>query len=155
MSGFANPNTPNLPDYLVFLNTQVQIPKTALPSDSPWPGWVFYQAQQLVLQNPMPIGIWYSLAVYNCATHLLFMTAPDQPGQTYFADARSSTGYSLITPSTGLVLSSNDQGTGASLIAPKWGDGLTVQQLDMYKTPWGRWYLTYAQSYGPTIVALS
>ena len=106
-------------------------------------------------------GILYTLAVYNCATHLLFVITPDQAGQSYFANARgnnSSTippGFALNVPSTGIVVSTFDQGTGTTLTAPQWADGLTIGQLDFYRTPWGRSYLSFAQSFGPTIVGLS
>jgi hypothetical protein len=168
MAGFATPTVPNLPDFWDFLNTSVQIPTAALPTDSPWPGYAFNQALATVLTVPAwgcwppgtnppsnPLGILYTLAVYNLATHLLFMITPDQSGQTYFTNARSSTGYNLISPSMGLVTTTFDQGTGATVASPKWAAGMTIAQLEMYRTPWGRAYLSFAQSYGPSIVGLT
>jgi hypothetical protein len=171
---FVNPTTPNLADFLTFLADTVQIPVAALPANSPYPGYALNQAIALVL-NPSGAmfpgvtfppgagypGVMYSLACYNCATHLLFVITPDQDGQTYFKNARGNNsssdppGFGLNAPSTGLVVSSSDQGTSAGLAEPKWAKGLTVSQLGYYKTPWGREYLSWQQSYGPTIVGLS
>ncbi|MHB2029721.1 MAG: hypothetical protein ACYCPT_13030 [Acidimicrobiales bacterium] len=156
--GFLFPTTPNLVDFLTFLANSVQIPSTALPTSSPWPGYALNQAIGLVLQPPLiPVPVMYCLACYNCATHILFVITPDQPGINYFSNARSSssTGFRLIQPSSGLVLSTSDETTSTTNIAPKWAAGLTAGQLDFYKTPWGREYLSWNQSYGPSIVGLT
>ena len=158
-AGFVTPTTPNVGDFTVFLQTSVQIPAAALPTNSPWIGYAFDQAMGLVPCYPGVPGITYSLAVYNCGTHLLFLITPDQTGQTYFVNARRSAassafpdgGFGLNAVSTGLVVSSSDESTSATLTAPKWAEGLTIEQLGMMKTPWGRSYLDYLQKAGPTI----
>jgi hypothetical protein len=162
-AGFVTPNTPNVGDFTTFLQTSVQIPTAALPTNSPWIGYAFDQAMGLVPCYAGVPGITYSLAVYNCGTHLLFLIAPDQTGQTYFVSARRSAaspafpdgGFGLNAVSTGLVVSSSDEGTSATLTAPKWADGLTIEQLGMMKSPWGRAYLDYLQKYGSTIWGLT
>lgn len=151
MSGFVTPDTPNLADFLTFLATSVQIPVEALPSNSPWPGYAFNQALALTIPPGALIpGVIYSLAVYNGATHILFAITPDQPGQNYFQNARGTGtgGYGLISPTTGLVSSSSDQNTSQTLAEPVWASQLTVDQLDFYKTPWGRAFLAWNQKYG-------
>jgi hypothetical protein len=158
MSGFVLPDTPNLPDFLTFLANSVQIPTTALPANSQWPGYAFNQAMALAIPpSGLTPGVMYSLAVYNGATHVLFAITPDQPGQSYFASARSTGagGYGLIAPSTGLVAASADQGTSQTLEIPEWAKNLTADQLDYYKTPWGRAFLAWNQKYGPTIWGLT
>ncbi|HUW79729.1 MAG TPA: hypothetical protein VMV54_02395 [Acidocella sp.] len=152
MSGFVTPDTPNLPDFLTFLGNSVQIPSVALPSNSAWPGYALNQAIGLTLAPPsLPAPIMYTLAVYNCATHVLFQITPDQTGQTYFTNARSAAGYGLIQPSTGLIVGAADQGTSGNMAVPEWASKLTVGQLDFFKTPWGRAYLAWTQSYGPNV----
>lgn len=152
---FVTPDTPNLADFLTFLSTSVQIPSSALPSGSEWPGYAFNQIMALILQPPGASGITYSLAAYNGATHILFEITPDQAGQTYFADARGKNGYGLIVPSTGLVNSSSDQGTAQTLATPDWAKDMTVDALEFYKTPWGRQFLAWQQAYGPTVWVLT
>ncbi len=150
MSGFVTPGTPNLPDFLTFL-ADVGIPVSALPANSPYPGYAFNQAMGLVVAPPAAFGtqVLYSLAVYNGGTHILFSITPDQPGQTFFADARGKNGYGIVIPSTGLVAASSDQGSSATLVVPDWARTLTVQQLAFFKTDWGRVFLQWNQSYGP------
>ena len=155
-AGFVNPTAPNLPDFLVFLAGSLQIPAAALPPGSPWPGYALDHAIGLVLPPPCSVpSVMYSLACYNAGAHLTLLITPDVPGQTYFTNARSNQGFNLVAPSTGLVMTTFDQGTGATLTAPKWADGLTVGQLGFFKTPWGREYLSWQQSYGPTIIGLT
>ncbi len=154
--GFLFPNTPNLIDFWGFLNNVVQIPADALPGTSPWPQYALTQAIGLVLNLPCtPQAITYTLAVYNAATHLLYGIAPDQPGSNFFTVARSKKGYSLVNPSTGIIAATSDESTSSTLASPEWAKGLTVGQLDFFRTPWGRAYLSYQQSYGPTIIALT
>lgn len=156
MSGFITPDSPNLADFLTFLANSVQIPAAALPSGSSWPEYALDQAIGLVLFPPcLPTPVMYSLAVYNCATHILFQITPDQTGQTYFTNARSTAGYGLIVPSNGLITGASDQGTSGNIVVPDWAKGLTVGQLEFYKTPWGRAYLAWNQSYGPTVWGLT
>ena len=159
---FATPDSPNLSDFLLFLGT-VQIPVAALPANSAWPGYAFTQAQALVPCDAGIPGITFSLATYNCATHQLFLITPDQTGQTYFASARSNAapqggqpgGFALIQPSSGLVASTSDESTSTTLANPDWVKGMTITQLGFAKTPWGREYLGYLQSYGSTIWGLT
>ncbi len=154
--GFITPGAPNIVDFLNWLAASVQIPAAALPAGAPWPQYALTQAIGLVLNPPYaPAPVMYTLAVYNCATHLVYAMTPDQPGQNYFATARSTKGYGLIAASTGLVAATSDESTSTTLASPEWAKGLTVAQLGFFKTPWGREYLSWQQSYGPTIVALS
>ena len=170
---FITPNTPNLVDFTDCLTTSVQIPVAALPTNSVWIGYAFNQAMALTpclggggfgyQAAPYSGGILYTLAVYNCGTALLFLITPDQSGQTYFADARSSApsanfpsgGFGLNVPRTGLVDASSDESTSSHLVAPKWAAGLTVGQLGFYATPYGRQYLSYIQAAGPSVVGLT
>ena len=165
-TGFATPGTPNLPDFLAFLATSVQIPAAALPPSSAFPGYALEQAIALVLCPPAGLAapVMYSLACYNCATHLLFLITPDQPGQTYFQGMRSSAptttgstggGFGLNAPSTGIVVTTFDQGTGSTVTAPEWAQNMTIDQLGYFKTPWGREYLAWQQKYGSTIWGLT
>jgi len=150
---FLFPNTPNIADFLTFLATSVQIPVAALPYSSPWPGYAFNQAMLTVIRIPVPLGVLYPLAVYNLATAILFAITPDVSGQNYFALKRGpgAGGFNLNAPSTGLVVASSDVSTSVTLVPPTWAAGLTIGQLELAKTPWGREYLSFAQSFGPTI----
>lgn len=164
---FVTPGTPNLVDFDTWLSTSVGIPASAWPSDditmSEWPGYALEQAEGFVLCIPCVPGITYTLAVYNLATALLFQIAPNTSPSTYFTDARSnipstnfpSGGFNLNAPAMGLVTAASDEGTSSTLATPDWATKLTVGQLALFNTPWGRAYLSFEQSYGPTIWGLT
>lgn len=151
--GFLFPSQPNVIDFFGWLYHNVQIPQIALPGTSPWVEYALQQAIALVLCVPGIPGITYTLACYNCGTAILMGLAPDQPGQNYFVKQRADNG--LVQPSTGLVTAASDESTSTTLSSPEWTKGLTVGQLVFYHTPWGREYLAYQQSYGPTIWGLT
>lgn len=151
MSGFVTPNTPNLADFRTFLATTVQIPAVALPAGSPWPGYAFDQAMAWILTPPNPPGILYALAAYNGATHILIEITPDQTGSKYFANACGAAGYGLITPPIGMIATAGDESTSQSVEVPEFAKGLQFQDLQMMKTPYGRRFLAWQQSYGPTV----
>jgi hypothetical protein len=163
---FVTPNTPNLLDFQTWLTTDVQIPTSAWPSGgitvSNYPQYALNQAVALVLNICGVPGFMYTLAVYNCATAILFSITPDTAPSTYFADARSTVpspnfpngGFGLNQVSTGLVVASSDEGTSVTLTAPTWAADLTVGQLGFMKTIWGRYYLDFIEKYG-TIWGLS
>lgn len=165
MTPFVNPSAPNLADFLIFISNQPNAPNsTELPSNSLYPTWAFNQALDIALSGGALPSILYVLAVYNLAYHLLLKIAQDVPGQTYFTQAQTL--YGLLSVQTtlngqtvgpsawsaGVVSSAGDQGTNTTLEVPEWTQTLTLQANDLLKTSWGRYYLDYAQSYGPTIV---
>jgi hypothetical protein len=171
---FVTPLTPNLIDFTSYIEDSVHIPTAALPTNDPFIGYAFNIALATCISLPAwcgissapgsnALGILYTLAVYNLGVATLFQITPDQAGQTYFADARNSKpstnfpngGFGLNTVSTGLVQSSSDEGSSVGLVAPTWAAGLTIGQLQLVKTYWGQQYLSFAQSYGPTIVGIT
>lgn len=162
-NGFLLPNQPNIIDFWYFLRTSVRIPIANLPNNSPFPQYALDQA--IILTLCAPVGILYTLAVYNCATHIVYKITPDTAASDYFRNARSAPGkggngsggdgFALVAPSTGLVAASSDETTSSTLTSPDWAKRLTIGELDFFRTPWGRTYLEYQQSYGPTIIDLT
>lgn len=101
----------------------------------------------------------YQLMVYNLGGAYLAQFAqdpsplPDPPfivvdGVSYgfWSYLRKSTGLNGFV--SGLVTASSDEGTSVSLAQPKWADNLTMGQLQLTNTPWGRTYLGWAQDAG-------
>ena len=156
MSGTTGPT---LAGFQWFVTNIMGISATYLPTTSPVIPWVFSIALNIVnpdlqvvgmsAQNGLPATNMYNVAVYNLAASLLLNTAQDQPGYEYFADQRAKFGTAKFT--AGVVASSSDVTTSESLDVAQWAKGLTVGQLEQLKDPYGRMYLTIAQSYGPTI----
>lgn len=100
-------------------------------------------------------------AVATGANTLVY-SLPNNPGTNavpgllnlaFFAGLRQQ--FNLLAFVPGIVTSASDQGTQASLTVPDSFKSLTLQDLDLIKTPWGRAYLFYAQKAGPTVVGVS
>ncbi|SAK53519.1 hypothetical protein AWB78_01334 [Caballeronia calidae] len=150
---FVDPSTPNLADFTLFVYEQ-GVPEADLPDDSPYLQWSLTTAEAKALNAPPPIpSIIYVLAVYNLGMHTLLKIAQDQSNQTFFSDIRK--GFKLLSFISGPVVTSADQGTSNTLLAPDFLKGLTMADLDLLKTPWGQSYLAYAQSFGPNVVGVS
>jgi hypothetical protein len=89
----------------------------------------------------------YALAVYNLAGSILMEIAVDNPNSTFWEDLRNKFGINSFTP--GLINSAHDQHTGEGMvIPPSLLNGLTLFNLQLLKTPWGRRYLMFAGQWG-------
>lgn len=95
----------------------------------------------------------YVMAVYNLGVHQLLVIAQDLPNQDFFTQARITYNLNSLVP--GPVLASGDQATSETLLVPDFFKNLTLSELDLIKTPFGRRYLSYSQMYGSTIVGVS
>lgn len=128
-----------------------------LPANSPFLGYAFNRALDIVFSVPTVSGYDYTLAVYNCAGHIQIKITPDQVvdgvQRQYFLGKRKE--FLLLQPVNGTVSSTSDQGSSTTFAVPEGLENLTIQDLDFMKTFWGREYLAYAQDYGPTVWGLS
>lgn len=91
----------------------------------------------------------YALAVYNLAGDLLINYAPDSeasPG--FFAGLREK--FKIGNFSAGVITNASDEATSAGIEVVEVMKGLTIDQLQNLKTPWGRAYLGFAMKYGPS-----
>jgi hypothetical protein len=84
-------------------------------------------------------------------------TATILPGASiqgqYFAKARKA--FKLNTFVPGVVSSTSDLSTSVGLDNPDFFKNLTLDQLQLLKTPWGQRYLSIAQKYGPSVWGLT
>ena len=94
-----------------------------------------------------------STLVYPLPTNPGANTAPGLMNLAFFAGLRQQ--FNLLSFTPGVVTTAGDLGTSASLTVPDAFKSLTMQDLDLLKTPWGRYYLFYAQKAGPTVVGVS
>ena len=92
----------------------------------------------------------YAFAVYNLATDILVETAWDdpnaQPPSTYWSDLQNKLG--LNSMNFGLIESAHDQGTSEGTYILDQLKGMTLLDLQLAKTPWGRRYLMFAGQWG-------
>lgn len=153
---FSQPGTPNVTDYLTFLRQGVGIGPLYLPDNSFWVQTTFNMAMALVpleLQIADITGSIYTLAVYNLAADRLLNYAIDQQGQCYFRDIRTELKLNSFTP--GVISASADQGTSQSWAIAEWAKNMTITDLQMLRTPYGRAYLDFVEAIGPNLWGLT
>jgi hypothetical protein len=96
----------------------------------------------------------YAYAVYNLGGDYLVRIAQDDPtaqpppdnATTYWSDLRTTLNINSFT--TGLVTSAHDQGTSETTMIPKSVQNMTLGNLMLLQTPWGRTYLGIVSSWG-------
>jgi hypothetical protein len=143
----STPLTPTQAGFLAFIRNEMGITTTQLPDNSPSITVAYGVALDIVSDWLVGLGVYpYMLAVYNLAGDRLINYAPDQTGQTFFADARAA--YKINSFTAGVIQSAGDQGTSESMLTPEFAKGLTLMDLQNLKTPYGRTYLQFAQSTG-------
>jgi hypothetical protein len=154
MTAFATPSKPNVDDYLLFLREGVGIGPAYLPDDSLWVQTTLDMAIGTVndwinVADPRM----YTIAVYNFGADRLLNFGLDEPGQCFFKDTRAALGLNSF--SSGLISASADQGTSQSFEVIEAAKRMTITDLQMLRTPYGRVYLDIAQSYGSNIWGLT
>ena len=138
---------PTLAGYIDYLRNIVGISTTYLPNNNPTIEMSYGIAIEIVnIQLADISSNIYTLCIYNLATDNLINFAQDQPGQCYFVDLRASFKINSFVP--GVITESHDESTGQSLLNPEFMKNLTMANLQMLKTPYGRNYMGLAQSYG-------
>lgn len=139
---------PNVTDLTTFLQTIAGIPTSALPANSPYIPWALSYAEEMTLLVLNAVGQdFYCFAVYCLATSFLINWCPDQMGGTYFQTLRQK--WDIAGFVGGTIQSSADQATSESLLAPEFLQGLTLQNLQTLKDPFGRQWLSMSQEFGP------
>jgi hypothetical protein len=92
----------------------------------------------------------YAFAVYNLGCAFLLEFAQDDPDadppQTFWTNLRNQLGLNSFT--AGLITSAADQGTAESMYIPDAIKGMTLMDLQLAKSPWGRKYLMFAGQWG-------
>ena len=164
---------PTLAGFTAWVFGVLQIPSAALPSDSPYLGYAFNVAVAIVnpylgigVPSPPPLpppapqqqnNLIYQLAVYNLAADNLINWCPDQTGQTFFATLRGPPpgGYGINAWLAGVVTTTYDEATGSTLTTPEFMKDFTMSNLQNLKTPYGRQYLSFAQTFGPGLWGIS
>lgn len=146
--------------FLSFIRQQMAIDAENLPDGSP--SIPFCLALALAVVNPViarisgspgpvcPPGLprvsLYEVAVYNLAADYLINYTTDVEDGDFFSEARAKYKIGNFTP--GVVQSTSDEGTSSSLVVQKMAEEFSLGDLQNLKTPYGRQYLTIAQSVG-------
>ncbi len=138
---------PTLAGFLSFVRSVMGVPQSALPDNAPVLQESLTFSLEIVNQTLNQVSPrMYTAAVYNLAGDNLINYAPDQSGQIYFKDIRTS--FNIGGFVSGVIQSSSDNGSGDSLVVQKAAENFTLSDLQNLKTPYGRQYLAIAQRYG-------
>lgn len=138
---------PTLAGFLVFIRSNMKIPVERLTDNDPVIAMAFAVALEIVnltIQCASPLI--YKLAVYNLAGDNIINYASDQPPSIYWAELRKSFDSNGFVP--GVIQSAGDESTSDSYVIQEAAKNFTLANLQQLKTPWGRQYLAFAQSYG-------
>src|SRR5262245_816831 len=145
------PGGPTFEGFKWFVEHQMGVPPESIPGDD-WLQIAYDQSLNLtyymlatVPSQPNTPSI-YAFAVYNLAAHFLLETAQDEPGSTFWADLRKQMGIDSFL--FGLINSAADQGTSESTYILPQLQGMTLMDLQLSKSPWGRKYLMIAGQWG-------
>lgn len=163
MTAFPVTVKPTYEGWVQWVYSIMGVPSAWLPNDSPYLFYAYNTAYAIV--NPVfqcvPGPIFLQM-IYNLAAHMLVTWAADPDpypnGEPYIIVDDVPYGYfqyirkqnNILGFTTGVVTSSSDEGTSVSLLVPEAFKNLTVDQLALTTTVWGRTYLGYAQRWnGP------
>ena len=145
---------PSLAGFLVFLrSSMVGFSTTVLPDSEPVIEAAYENALALVNETLKVAGYFYTQAVYNLGADIIVNFAPDQTDQTFFQGTREK--WNILKFVSGTIQWAGDNGSQSSLVVPKAAQMFTLSDLQRLKTPWGRQYLSIAQSYGPSVWGIS
>ena len=146
--------TPTLAGFLVFIRSTMGISTAILPDNSQVITDSYNVAIEIVnLALNSASSTIYTLAVYNLAGSNLINFAQDTPPSTYFAEIRTK--WNINNFISGVVQSSGDEGTNQSLLVPEFMKNFTLANLQQAKDPFGRQYIMFAQSFGPTVFGMN
>lgn len=157
---------PTLAGFINFVQNVMGISSDVLPTTSPLFGYCFETAMAIVNDAlacvPSPPGAYtpYQQAVYNLGGDDLLNFAQDQPGAPVYRDglpffAYFRRLYRLNDFTPGVITNASDESTSGGLVTPEFMKNFTIANLQNLKTPYGRKYLSLAQSYGPTVWGLT
>ncbi len=143
---------PNLTDFTSYVYAQ-GVSSTDLPTTSVWLQYAFNYGVNLALNVPQMDAEVYTGAVYNLGMHRLLRIAQDISPSTFFEGQRTQ--YGLLSLRAGIVMASGDGPDSQTTVVPEVYQNISLQSLELTKTPWGREYNEYAQMYGSYVVGVS
>jgi hypothetical protein len=146
---------PTFAGFQWFVTNIMAVPSASMPDDT-WLQVAYdeainltYWALATVPSQPTTPSI-YAFAVYNLGCAILVEFAQDDsttdPPGTFWSNLRDKLGLNSF--SAGLITSAADQGTAESMYIPEQIKGMTLMDLQLAKSPWGRKYLMFAGQWG-------
>jgi hypothetical protein len=167
---------PTLAGFITWVRTVMGVPSPVLPDNAPVLGMAL--AVSMAIVNPAlrcvaipqvdAAGVAlnsggltiYVLAVYNLGGSNLLAYAQDAADAPIFEDKlpywqflrKKFNTFGFVS---GVIQSTGDESTNSSLVVQDAAKNFTLANLQQLKDPWGRQYLAFAQSYGPSTWGIS
>lgn len=149
------PGGPTFDGFKWFVSNIMAVPAESMPDDA-WLQVAYDQSYNLaywalatVPSQPTSPNL-FSYAVYNLGCAMLLEFAQDDPNadppSTFWAGLRSR--LNINSSSYGLINAAADQGTSEAMYIPEVIKGMTLLDLQLLKSPWGRMYLMIAGEWG-------
>ena len=140
---------PNFADFLSFVRNDMGISSAVLPDDSTSLVVSFGKASEFIPSCLACAEIMYSYtdALLNLGGAYLIQSATDVAGSTFFNDLRTAFKMTGAFRS-GVITSSADAGTSASTAVGSAMQNLSLADLQLLQTPYGRSALAFLQEMG-------
>lgn len=147
------PGGPTFDGFQWFVENMMKVPAEAMPDVSMMQiaydeaiNLAYYPLADIPSQPTTPTI--YAFAVYNLGCAMLLEFAMDDPStnSTFWNDLRQSLGINSMM--IGLITAAHDQGTGEQTYIPDTIKNMTLANLQLLKSPWGRKYLMIAGQWG-------
>lgn len=141
---------PSAADFLAFVRNDMGIGTDVLPDSAASLTVAFGRANEFIpcwAADPC-IAYSYSSALLNLGGHYLIQIATDIDPSTFFEDLRTSFNMNGAFRS-GVITSSSDNGTAASTAVGDAMSNLSLADLQLLQTPYGRIALAFLQELGP------
>jgi len=140
-------NPPTLTGFVAWSQAVMGLTSIVIPPTDPGYAYAFQIALDVVPQDfAATVPDIYTLTVYNWAGSQLLQFQQDQPGQTFFADARAAYGINSFV--AGVISSASDVSTSESLAVGKGLQNLSLLDLQRVKDPYGRQAIAFMQAIG-------
>jgi hypothetical protein len=140
-------NQNNLDNFVLWIRQIMGVTSDVLPDDSPYIITAYLISNEIVnMYLGVVSPILYYQAIYNLGGDILVNITQDVSPSTYWSTMRSTLGTNSFIP--GMINATNDEDTSAAILTPLGLQNITLGDLQNMKTPWGRMYLSIAQSVG-------
>lgn len=138
---------PTLAGFLLFIRNIMGITAAQLPDNSPYITDAYAMAGEIVSDQMAVFSqIIYTRMYYNFGADYLLNNAQDTSPSTVFTDTRRTMNLNGFV--AGVITNAGDDGTGAAITPPDSMKNLTLSDLQLLKTTYGRQYLADAQRLG-------
>lgn len=160
-----DPGRPTLAGFLAFVRGTMGITTAQLPDASPTIALAYCTSRAVVLADlAIASPLIYQQSVYYLAgSNLLNWAVDPVPTVPYPPNSDSTLGffaytrkqYNMLGFVGGIIQAAADEATSESMVVPDSFKDWTLANIQQAKDPYGRQYIAWASSYGPSVWGLT